>query len=195
MGTETKELSKYGNWYFPGTWSELARSTGLIIDVVCSGRKIGTIHNRPNDKDPMWNENVASLTMECGVINDIWLIYIQPEEIRRCIDQEIQKYRDAFASLLSRFGGMNLVYVDGNDEEASLFDFTKTLVMHDGHFLVYTDLKAGMPIREFLLWYKGKDYPQDLLLEEWSNIPIDQMNAAYEGIIELFRMNVSFDEE
>lgn len=91
-----------------------------------------------------------------------------------------------FNELLLKYGHLDIVFHKHKYRKLKYVSCKATSSKAGDHFYL-TEQKIGMPVRMFLAWYKGGvSIPNDIL-QEWSGIPADKLEDAYQCILQIFR--------
>lgn len=99
-------------------------------------------------------------------------------------EQSVKIIKEDLSRLLETYGGMDIVYCGYNHAPPYRI---KMRVLPRGYNCGLTNEQVGMPLRMFLLWYKGGlDIPANIL-QEWSGIPFGHFEDAYQSALEIFR--------
>ena len=180
-----------GNWYKTSEWSEKARKTGILVRVSSDG-KISEIIGRMDTPSEVAAEERQNELMRTKVIEDLWEIAIQPQVIKEYIfsDEVYPEYEKEFEQLMSKYGSKNLLYIGPNMKidfsQVDINDF-EVIDADSEHQLFLTSERIGMPLKEFLLWYKGLEDPKPSVLVEWSGITRNRLHWVYSRVISIFK--------
>ena len=172
-----------GDWYKPKDWSEKARGTGILMVVTNNNKRSEIVINK-------YDGEQSKRLME-ELINDVYRFDIAPIKLKRYVQLlDIRlEFERGINKVLEKYGSMNILYFeDGINPDWSL-DSEKLIIAYgDRHtqVLLTPEKGFGMPVREFLRWYKGTEEPNLTILSEWSGISCDNMELVYQIILNLF---------
>lgn len=173
-----------GDWYETGEWSEKARATGILVSVANNGVPCSEIVI--NKFDGEQNKKIVK-----ELINDVYRYDIAPLKLKRYVQMlDIMcEFERGIDRALIEYGSMNILYFeDGFAPEWDL-DLEKLVIAYGDkyfHVLLTPEKGYGMPVKEFLRWYKGVEKPNCAVISEWSGIPYDTLEQVYQIIVNLF---------
>ena len=178
-----------GNWYRPKEWSQEAINTGLLIEVN-HGDKQSLIVGYNTDEHTCRKESVKFEKTKDVVANDIWQLDIQPGRVKALASEAKDAYSQIMCRLMHNYGCKNILFIDygrGQEVDGLMLDQGIIIGSERDIILLLVDDKIGMPTFEFLSWLKGDDSPHLRLTSEWSGIPTNEIDWAYERLIHFFR--------
>ena len=101
-------------------------------------------------------------------------------------DYDVPAVNACFNDLLLKYGHLDVVYHKRKYRKLKHAACKAASSKAGDHFYL-TEQRIGMPVRMFLVWYKGGvSIPNDIL-QEWSGIPADKLEDAYQSILQIFK--------
>lgn len=97
--------------------------------------------------------------------------------------ESIKLMNDELFELLCQYGGMDFVFREKGKSVSR--KVTRDVGLGVNFFL--TKKRYGIPVRMFLLWYKGEVEIPSEVLTEWSGIPERYFRIAYRELVHYFR--------
>lgn len=101
-------------------------------------------------------------------------------------DYNIPAVNACFNDLLLKYGHLDVVYHKRKYRRLKHVSCKAASSKAGDHFYL-TEQRIGMPVRMFLVWYKGGVSISNDILQEWSGIPADKLEDAYQCILQIFR--------
>lgn len=173
--SKQNEIVVKGNWRTPKAWSSTAQ----------------WVRNSENTKfyggtHPRVRELMRTLT------DDLY-IKILPFSVAQVVATTpmlMHELRQSVESMLAKYGKYDIVYGDVPKE-------LRRKIVVDGKDLALVNAKCGMPLGEFLAWFKGHpgilDKDTKVALSEWSGVPIQKMDSVYSTVVDFFRNETTED--
>lgn len=172
-----------GDWYDTKEWSEKARQTGILINVTYNGKPCKEIVINKFD-----GEQSKKLMEE--LINDVYRFDIAPMKLRRYVQMlDIRpEFERGINKALEEYGRMNILFFEDGFIPSWDLNLEKLVIAYGDRFiqiLLTPEKGYGMPVREFMRWYKGTEKPNHDVISEWSGVPKDYLEQVYQILINL----------
>lgn len=181
-----------GNWRTPEKWSAAAEKA------MEDRRKDNTIEAELN---PSFTRNISAyyspldfnrvVRIANTLVTDIYRINVLPKNVVKMVlnDKEaVAVIAEDLFDLLHVYGNFGLVYANESPNVSLIPD---SYILSGGDVLLVAN--AGMPVKDFLFWYIGVLIPNEGVINEWSGIPSDQLEHAYQSLLEFFRNEIHYE--
>ncbi len=161
-----------GNWREKDKWSNMATGHYDVIQVK---------YTNIGETDPRMDRAIDALVEDLYAYND------HPEIVKLLAPSMglINLVRIAeVKEILRRYGRNDIIYIplESDKEWPSAIRMTPELGL--------TSPGIGMPVCEFLRWYKGGDKIPAAIFEEWVGIPRQAIYTVYQALVDFFRADI-----
>ena len=161
-----------GNWREKDKWSD--RAVGYYDVVQTKYANIGETDRRM--------ENAVG-----ALVEDLYMYNDHPEilALLNPVASMLKFIRTGeVKELLRQYGRNDIIYVpQGSEEEWPS-------AMRISPEIGLAEPGVGMPVGEFLRWYKGGDKLPSAVLEEWIGVPRLAISTVYWTLVDFFRANI-----
>ena len=161
-----------GNWRERDKWSSAATGHFDVIQAK---------HNNIGETDTRMDTAIDALVEDLYAYND------HPEiaALLKPVEGLIHIVRTAeVKEVLRAYGRNDIIYVPLERHR----DWPTAIQMSPELGLVGSG--AGMPVCEFLRWYKGGDKVPCAVLEEWTGVPRQALSNVYWTLVDFFRTDI-----
>lgn len=120
------------------------------------------------------------------LIQDIYRLGVLPYPLGDSLvksNSMLRAFGTDLGEIMENFGDYGILFSDSRQPFEGWMYKDAIQVESD---LLLTPRRIGMPVKHFLLWYKGCNAKRDVM-REWTGIPIGQQQYVYEHLLELFR--------
>ena len=165
----TKDIKWEGNWKKSDQWSDAAKGHYHVIATKYTN----------GETDRRMSNAIEALIEDLYAYNDhpaiVKLTEREAELIKLVRTSEVK-------DLLRQYGNYDIMYVPTEQGWPEAIRISPEIGLR---------LQSnGMPLSEFLRWYKGGDKLPRAVLEEWAGIPRFGFGGAYGAVVDFFRANI-----
>ena len=188
-GTRNSRVA-FGAWrHAKGSWSAEAQAAfkKKSRPVALSGREAKLIEAVSQQYSEAYPSRLVKLTET--LVEDLWQLNIFPFPIGDSLmrnETACELFGKTVASLIEDFGDFSIVYVE---EELDKKLLPETQLVGDNVYLV--NLRVGMPVRDFLIWFKGAESVPRAVISEWTAIPLNQLDYVYNQLLSFLRTKLT----
>ena len=132
-----------------------------------------------------------SIRLANNMFNDIYEPTMHPKHIMDEMmhnDESAAIYGNDIADLISIYGDYGVVYAEEGFEGVLP---EESFILHGGFAFLVPEV--GMPLKEFLLWYRGTTNIHPGIVPEWSGIPHSKIRQVYSALLVFFRNEIKYE--